>query len=183
MNKRFLVRPWSALLIVVAFSFLAFAPLSPAQADSAEHGADGYDRPIDDENFNDRGPGQRFERLAEALDLTDAQRAEVEQIVAKERDANRDIRRQLAANRDKLRALTEGDIFDEEAIRAVAAEKAQQRIELMVSHARTRHALNALLTPEQRDLAKKLRPKMKEGKKGRRGPEGRADCEPCFGRR
>lgn len=171
MNNRFFISV-SILLLFATFGLFTFALATPAFADRPAGGPCGNcrdERPIDADDFSERGPGQHIERLAEVLDLSAEQRAQIEKIVADERAANATIREQLRENREKLRELTDSDTFDEAAIRAVAANKSQQKIELMVAHARTRHAINALLTPEQRALADKLRPMMK---KGRKGPHG-----------
>lgn len=162
----------SSLMTFATLTLFTLALVPPAFAEYA-HGqrCDNCqcEQSLDAAKFDQRGPGQRFERLAEILELSTAQRSQIDQIVADEREASREIREQLRGHREKLRTLTESDTFDEAAIRAVAAQKAELKIELMVAHARTRHAINAVLTPEQRSLAEKLRPMLKAGKKGRHG--------------
>ena len=54
--------------------------------------------------------------------------------------------------REQMRELTNEGTFDENAIRAIAEEKAKIQVELAVSRAEMRSRIHAIMTPEQQEL-------------------------------
>ncbi|MBK6660759.1 MAG: Spy/CpxP family protein refolding chaperone [Proteobacteria bacterium] len=102
-----------------------------------------------------RGPfgGDLFstERLASELALSDAQRDAVEQLMDETRKQARPYVRTLMAQHKAMRALSESDSFDENAVRQQAAQGVAAMTELAVIHARGGFELRKLLTPAQRD--------------------------------
>ena len=128
--------------------------------------------------LGERGQGQgrdhRQERMAEILGLSAEQQASIAALRESERAANAPLRERLQANREQMHQAVTADTFDEAAVRALAASQMADRTELLVSRARTRHNIQALLTSEQRALAEKLRPLMHRGSGPRhgRGDEG-----------
>lgn len=113
------------------------------------------------------GPGNRLARMAKKLDLTEAQREQVQAILASEREQAAPFRQQLAESRENLRRAIEAETFDEAAVRALAAGQNEARVELVVSRARARSQILALLSPGQRELAEKFGP-WRDGRHGRR---------------
>lgn len=113
------------------------------------------------------GPGKRIDRMAKKLNLTEAQKEQVKAILTSERDKAEPLRQQLAENRENLRKAIEAEPFNEATVRALAQSQNETRVELVVSRARTKNQIFALLSPEQRELAKKLGP-MGEGRHGHR---------------
>ena len=113
------------------------------------------------------GPGSRFARMAKKLDLTEAQQKQVKAILESEREKAAPLLQQLAGNREKIRKAIEAERLDEAAVRTLAASQNETRVELVVSRARARSQIFALLTPEQRESARKLRP-WGEGRHGHR---------------
>ncbi len=113
------------------------------------------------------GPGKRIDRMAKKLGLTEAQQEQVKAILTSEREKVAPLQQQLAENREKIRQTIEAELFDEAAVRTLAESQNQTRVELVVSRARTKSQIFALLSPEQRELAKKLGP-MGEGRHGHR---------------
>jgi len=109
------------------------------------------------------GPGKRIDRMAKKLNLTEAQKEQVEAILATEREKAEPLRQQLAENRNNLRKAIEAQPFDEATVRTLAAKQNETRVELVVSRARARSQIFALLSPEQRESARKLGP-MGEGR-------------------
>ncbi|OHB25410.1 MAG: hypothetical protein A2X84_14165 [Desulfuromonadaceae bacterium GWC2_58_13] len=124
------------------------------------------------------GSGRHLAKMARVLDLSEDQQTQILAIVEEERTKTEPLRRQMAENRDQLRQLTHADTFDEAAVRALAAKKAEIGAELMVSRARTQNRIQAQLTPEQRLLAEKVRPLMQE----RRGGMGKHRNNDCYSR-
>jgi protein CpxP len=81
----------------------------------------------------------------------------------------------MSASREAMAEAVKAQPFDEGAVRSLAAAQAGIRTELTVARARMQNRIHAVLTPEQRILAEKLRPMMHDGKgpRGRRGaPQG-----------
>jgi len=113
------------------------------------------------------GPGKRIDRMAKKLGLTEAQKEQVKAILTSEREKAAPLKQQLAENREKIRQVIETTPFDEAAVRTLAESQKQTHVELVVSRARTKSQIFAILSPEQRELAKKLGP-MGEGRHGHR---------------
>ncbi|MGE5239579.1 MAG: Spy/CpxP family protein refolding chaperone [Chloroflexota bacterium] len=106
------------------------------------------------------GPDGRFERhldrMAEVLGLSDAQKEQISALVKAEQEKNAPLRQQLAEYREQIRQASLAETFDEAAVRAIAGKEAQLKTELIVSRARVKSQINALLTPEQRVQADKI---------------------------
>jgi len=105
-----------------------------------------------------KGSGRHFARLARTLDLTDAQKEQVKTILETEREKVAPLRQTLGETREKIRRAVEATPFDEAAVRSLAASQNETRTEMIVSRARAQSKIFALLSPEQRERAKKFRP-------------------------
>ncbi len=103
------------------------------------------------------GPEGSFVLMVKALDLTKEQKKQVKSILDAEREGVAPLVRQLAENREKLRQAMEAEPFDEPTIRTLATSQEKAHVEMIVSRARVESRFLALLTPEQRKLARKLR--------------------------
>jgi periplasmic protein CpxP/Spy len=90
------------------------------------------------------------------LDLTDAQQAQMKDILAKEKPTVRPLFQQLAQGRLQMKQLEQAGTFDEAKVRAAATAQSQAMIELMVQKARIKSELMAVLTPDQKDKMAKL---------------------------
>ncbi len=88
---------------------------------------------------------------ADYLDLTDAQQAQMKDIVAKEKPAIRPLMQQLAQGHQQMKQFEQAGAFDEAKVRAIASQQTQAMTELMVQKARIKSELMAVLTPEQKD--------------------------------
>ena len=84
------------------------------------------------------------------LDLTDAQQAQVKDIIAKERPTIRPLMLQMAQTHQQLRQLVMNSGFDEAKVRELASQQAQNTTELTVQRARIASELLQILTPEQK---------------------------------
>lgn len=104
------------------------------------------------------GPEDRTARMVRRLGLTEEQREQVQAILESERKTAAPLRQQLAETRKKMREAALAEPFDESAIRRLAERRSEMRVELDISRARARSRIHALLTPEQRELAKKFGP-------------------------
>ena len=91
----------------------------------------------------------RMARLAERLDLTEAQRDRIDDLAASARRASRDHIDALVGVRRELRAQVREGSFDEAVIRRLAKEKASHEEELMVIRVRSQANFRAVLTEDQ----------------------------------
>ena len=122
------------------------------------------------------GAGPFMGRIAEVLELTPRQQDQIQTILKAEKEQAAPLRKKMMENRKQLQAVIETQPFDEEAVRTLAAAQADTRTELIVSRARVQNQISAVLTPQQRELARKIRPLMKD----RPGP-GRSHHGPGSG--
>jgi len=111
------------------------------------------------------GKQQRYERIADKLDMNDEQRQQLKQIHRQARPQMLELKDAMQDNREALRKLDPKSAqFD-----AQVAELAKQQGELLTQKIIQRHHLRAkvfaILTPEQREMAKK----MKRNHFGKRG--------------
>jgi len=93
-----------------------------------------------------RGIGLNLHRLG----LSDAQKAQVKDIMTKERPTLRPLFQQLAQSRMQLAQYQASGNFDEAQVRAMAAQQAQIMTELTVQRARIQSEVIKILTPDQK---------------------------------
>jgi len=103
------------------------------------------------------------------LDLTDAQREQVRAAVESHRDEQKAIGDRMQAARKALHEAIAADTFNEDAIRAAAAQIGAVEADAAVLQAKIRAEIFALLTPEQVQKAKQLRSQMENRMKDGRG--------------
>jgi protein CpxP len=117
---------------------------------------------------NQFGPN-RPARGAEPLALSATQQERIAAIRAEARSASQVLREQIQDYQEQMRAMADTATFDEDTLRTIAAAKAQIQLELDVARARMRSEIHAVLTPEQQELATKLRAERfdDQGERGR----------------
>ena len=94
--------------------------------------------------------------MTDTLDLTDAQQAQAKAILDKEKPNFQTLMQQMADGHKQMRTLEESPTFDEATVRAQATKQAQTMTELIVTKARVKSELFAILTTDQRTKATKL---------------------------
>jgi len=99
-------------------------------------------------------------RMAKALKLTDVQQSQIKTLLDAERERVKPFIVKMQESRKLLVQATEATTFDEAAVRAIAVDQAATETELIVSRAKVQNQIYALLTTEQRELLKNLRPDM-----------------------
>ena len=87
---------------------------------------------------------------ADYLDLTDAQQARINDILAKEKPTVEPLIRQLALGHQQIEQLEQASSFDETKARTLATQQSQTMAELMVQKARIKSELMQVLTTEQK---------------------------------
>ena len=125
----------------------------PPAAQGKRGGPDGFGGP----GRGRGGPGGPLAGLPlRELNLTDAQREQVRQIVDSRQQETRAIGERAMAAHEALRAATTSPSFDEGLIRAKAAEVAAVDADMAVARARIFADVFQILTPEQQAKAKEL---------------------------
>jgi len=94
--------------------------------------------------------GHMLHFFTDYLDLTDAQQAQVKDILAKEKPALKPLMQQMAQSHQQIRELTMSGSFDEAKVRALATQQAQTMTEMIVQKARVESEMIQVLTPEQK---------------------------------
>jgi periplasmic protein CpxP/Spy len=89
-------------------------------------------------------------RLAEKLNLTDAQKEQIKQITTRYRESAKASRQQLRGQRGVGFDALKGGTFDEAQVRAAAQARANARVEREVTRARMMSEIYNVLTAEQK---------------------------------
>jgi len=146
----------AALLMAVLMSAAtAFTLPSVAQAFPGRQGCD----------------GPRLERMAERLNLSDAQRTQFKQLHRDGRAEGMALHDAMEDNRDALSKLEPGQKGYHQAVEKLAAEKGDL-VRLMTIHrAEMKAKMNAVLTPEQRREAREYKQDRGERGFGRGGKD------------
>ena len=113
-----------------------------------------------------RGAGMmrgRWERMAQALGLSEDQRAKMRGIMEDTRRKNWDVLGQIRSERFKLREMLRGDKVDPNAAVEQKRKVDDLRREIMRSRLEARNQVLALLTPEQREKARAYGPRRWSG--------------------
>jgi protein CpxP len=84
------------------------------------------------------------------LDLSDAQQAQIKQIIAKQKPALEPLFKEEMQSHEQMMQLIESGSFDEAKAQAIATQGAQVRAQLEVQHARIASEAYQVLTAEQK---------------------------------
>jgi periplasmic protein CpxP/Spy len=122
------------------------------------------------------GPSGLSPMMLERLDLTDAQRTRVREIMDSHRTEQQALGERARAAHEKLEAAIAGDTFDESAVRTYSAEAGTVQADLAVARARIYAEVLQVLTADQQTKLKELQAnvrerqdKMRENRGERRG--------------
>lgn len=110
-----------------------------------------------------------LDKMADELGLTDGQRAEIQQIAA--RNADGELRKAMKANRKALKEASEFDNYDPGVVAELAVEQGELVAQSIIKRHEARQQMLAVLTDAQRAELKTLhserRSRMKERRKER----------------
>ncbi len=112
--------------------------------------------------FGFGGPGLMLEHVADHLDLDDAQREQVQNILEAARPEMQALREQVRANRDALQALDTSDPAYSTELNNIALSNGQLATEGTLLFTRVRTEINAILTDEQREKLARGKERMRE---------------------
>jgi protein CpxP len=156
MTKKRIIGGAVALAAALMMTVAAFAQHEPG-GPGGHHGPGGPEG-----HGGPGGPGRLLEHFSQALNLTDAQKAQVKQLEESFKESTKGLHEQLAkAEGGPFEALKDG-AFDEAAYRAAAQARANLHVELEVAHAKFFSQVYALLTAEQKAKLAELHKQMEE---------------------
>jgi protein CpxP len=108
------------------------------------------------------GPGGILGPAFQRLDLTDAQKTRLKEIVDSHRDELRTLADRMRTAHQALDTATTADSFDEATVRTRAAEVAAIDADLAVMRARVFNEAYQILTPDQQKQFKQLRAEIQQ---------------------
>jgi protein CpxP len=94
-----------------------------------------------------------LQRMTEYLNLTDAQQAQMKEILAKEKPAMKTSEQQIAQGHQQMLQLVTSGNFDETKAREIASQQAGTMTEMEVQKARVASEMFQVLTPDQKTKA------------------------------
>jgi periplasmic protein CpxP/Spy len=104
--------------------------------------------------------GDHMGFMAKALNLTDAQKAQIKSMMHANRASTRPLMQQMAQNRVAMLTATSGGAFDQAKVTALASQQAQLMAQMTVQRQSIQSQVyNQVLTPEQRATADQMRQK------------------------
>ncbi len=112
------------------------------------------------------GGGRDMMRMLHGLDLTEAQRDKVFELVHANMPALREQGKVLRNNHEELRKLALSDKYDEAKVKALTEQNAQAMAQMAQTRARMGHEVYQLLTPEQRKALEERQAKSPAGRHG-----------------
>lgn len=117
------------------------------------------------------GPMAGLHRVLSQLDLTEAQKTSIKDILHGERSSLEPLRQAAAQTRRELFEAVHATSFDEGAVRAAADRAGKAQSELAVARARMVSKVRAVLTPAQQEMVDGLRDRALERmeQRGKRG--------------
>lgn len=135
---------------------IGVAAVMLAVASSSVFGGQGRDRSPRG-GAGDGLEGRGVQAVLKQLQLSETQKQQVADILAQDREAQKDLITQQAQARLALFNAIHADQFDESAVRAAAQQVAAGEAELAVLRARIVSQVRAILTPEQLSLLAEVR--------------------------
>ena len=114
-------------------------------------------------HFGERG----LLRMADRLDLSDEQKTQIKTILEDSKTRVKPLMEEMRAQHEALAALGTDGRFDAEKVEAAAAAQSAASKQLIVEKEKTKAAVFAVLTPEQRTQAAELKNEFKGRMKDR----------------
>jgi Spy/CpxP family protein refolding chaperone len=108
-------------------------------------------------------PGCQPMSLLRLLDLTDAQKKQIASMVRGKREQTSSLLEKRMKLRRQLRQAERTEPLDEKKVRNLMVDLAQLEADLIISHAKVRGQVSAVLTPSQREMVKILDAAMEKG--------------------
>ncbi|HXY47928.1 MAG TPA: Spy/CpxP family protein refolding chaperone [Terriglobales bacterium] len=127
---------WKVMFAVLMVGWVAIAAVGQTTSGVAAHGRGGF--------------GRMLGFYTDYLDLTDAQQAQMKDIMTKEKPTIQPLMQQLAASRRQLEQLQSASPLDEAAVLSVATQQSQTMTQLIVRKAHIKNEMMQVLTADQK---------------------------------
>lgn len=114
-------------------------------------------------------PAFALEKIADELNLSAEQRAQIKQILEAEKPKIQTLMEAVKQTHEQLKNLGTDGVYNEEQVAPLAAQQAETTRQLIVEKEKTKAAIFAVLTPEQRVRAGELKNKFEDKMRGRFG--------------
>jgi len=150
----------TVLLVLVSSAVLATGAYAAFDGDKGRG-----DRHFGGPGFGMPQPGMITGRMAERLDLDDAQRESVENVMSAAKPELKALREKLRANHDALKSLS----ADDPEVQNIAISNGALATEATLLFARVRTEIDAVLTDEQRAKLAEFKDRKGKDRKGDRG--------------
>lgn len=160
------------MAVAFALSMAVATPFAVAQSAGTDEGAKGEHSKRWNKSGKHRKHGERGMRgggrLFKGLELSDAQKAQLEQIRASNRETLRPLMEQMRSKRQEIRQLKAAGNADEAVLKQKLTEIAEVRAQLMAERSRLHEEMLTVLTPEQRTELEQKREQFKNRRMERR---------------
>ncbi len=163
-------------VVVIAIALLALgAVYVTGQADKPADGKKGVGKRGMHKRFGKRGPGGRRGKrgamvghMFRKLDLTDAQKTQIQGIMKSSRESSKTLRTQSRELRKQLHEATENGQFNESQVQAIAQKQGDLHAKMIVEKQKAKAQMFAVLTSEQKaklaEMKAAFKKKMEERK-------------------
>ncbi|MEP6903002.1 MAG: Spy/CpxP family protein refolding chaperone [Actinomycetota bacterium] len=120
--------------------------------------------------FGERGfGGSGFARITEKLGLSDEQKTQVKAILEDSKTRLKPLLETLRENHKQIENLGTDGVYNEVQVQQIAGSQAETTKQLIIEKEKTKAQIFALLTPEQRTEAAKMKDRFKDKFKKRFG--------------
>jgi len=120
------------------------------------------------DGFGGRGFGGRgFERIAQKLNLSDEQKTQVKTIMEDSKTRLKPLMESMRESHKQAETLGTDGVFNEEQVNQIANSQSETMKQLFIEKEKTKAQIFAILTPEQRAEAAKMKDMFKERFKGK----------------
>jgi periplasmic protein CpxP/Spy len=108
---------------------------------------------------HERTPKLLTKKAAKHLDLSDQQQLQIKDVYAQMKSSMAGEREQMKALKKQWKTLASADVLDETTLNDVALQIAQIKAKMRVQGLKTKKALGAILTPEQKEKMSRMKHK------------------------
>jgi len=105
-----------------------------------------------------RGPEGYLDLMAKVLELSDDQKTQIKTLMEKEHETMGKFRQSMDEGRKAMDDLSMSDEFNVTKAKVLADNQAKKLSEMIMTKAKLQNKIFVVLTPEQRGLAKRIRP-------------------------
>jgi Spy/CpxP family protein refolding chaperone len=118
------------------------------------------------------GYGFLFDKIANELGLSAEQKAQAKQVLEDSKARIEPLMEALKAGHESAKDLGTNGTFDEKAVNALATQQSETMKQIIIEKEKTKAALFAILTPEQRTKAEQIRETFESKMRERVGKRG-----------